>query len=94
MPAYEYDLVEPGTDLVLGTVTLIRPVESRDQVRLRRRSVPRQVCVRGHARNPQDAAQQVVAGYHKLEQRHGSRFKSRFSADQVKAAYGRKKRDD
>lgn len=87
MPAYEYELVREDTGKVIVALTVIVPVDLRDRVKLRRRTVPRRVIVTGHARNERTEESSALAGYRRLEDKHGSRFKSRFTPDQIKRAH-------
>ena len=86
MPAYEYEIINEETGEVLGGYLAKLPVDQRDRISIRRVTVPRSVSISGAAAAPSQASE-VLAGYHKQEQKHGSRFKSEFSADQIKKAW-------
>jgi hypothetical protein len=65
MPAYEYEIPELGQ-----TITLIRPVERRDEpVLIRRMEVPRTLAISGAAANPWDPETQMRQGWKRLEER-------------------------
>jgi hypothetical protein len=87
MPAYEYEIVNEGTGEVLATHIARLPVEERDRIVIRRVKVPRTVSISGAAAAPSQAGE-VLAGYHSQEQKLGSRFRSEFSAGQIKQAWG------
>jgi hypothetical protein len=65
MPAYEYEIPEAGQ-----TITLIRPVERRDEpVIVRRVQVPQSIAIAGAAANPFDPEAQMRLGWKRLEER-------------------------
>lgn len=87
MPSYEYELIDGETGRVLVCLPVLVPVAKRDAVRLRRRTVPRTVTIAGAATAPDDAQQCTMKGYHRQEEKLGSRFKSAYSADEVKRSF-------
>lgn len=87
MPAYEYELVREDTGERIAAVTAIVPVDARDRLVLRRKTVPRSVAISGSAPNERALRASALNGYKKLEEKHGSRFKSRFTAEQIKRAH-------
>lgn len=87
MPAYEYELIHEETGKQVAAVTVVLPVDARDGIVLRRRSVPQRVIVTGHARNEIQEKASALTGYRKLEEKLGSRFRSKFTAEQIKAAH-------
>jgi hypothetical protein len=87
MPTYEYEIVNERTGEVLATHIARLPVEQRDRVIIRRVKVPRSVSIAGAAAAPSQGGE-VLAGYHKQEQKLGSRFRSEFTPAQIKQAWG------
>ena len=91
MPIYQYTDTRNGS-----VVELENTVANRDSVPsyLRRSTVPQRLTVFGTGESPTDPTlsntSTIMKGYYKQEQKLGSRFKSDFSADQVKRAWGRK----
>ena len=91
MPVYQYRDTQNG-----GVVELERRVDERDQVpaHLKRFSVPQKLTLVGVGDpSPEpgsDHVKNIMKGYYKHEQRLGSRFKSSYSADQVRRAWGGK----
>lgn len=83
MPIYEYE-TESG-----DVVTRLVPVDQRDsQSGLRRKTVPstlRVLC--GEPTPDQLQARNVLKGYHNLECKEGSRFRSSFTKQQIKEAW-------
>lgn len=53
-----------------------------------RSSAPSRFAFMGSASGMPSQEEQVRAGYHKLENEHGTRFKSQFSKKQIKKAWG------
>jgi hypothetical protein len=87
MPAYRYEIIDERSGGVLQEATIVCPVDLRDRVVLRRVTVPDRVTVAGSAENPHDAKKSNLKAYHAQECKHGSRFKSRFTKDQIKKAW-------
>ena len=91
MPVYQYEDTRNG-----NVVELEKAVAERDSVPryLKRFTVPQRLALVGVGEpldNPLGANKtNVMKGYYKQEQKLGSRFKSEFSADQVKRAWSRK----
>ena len=91
MPVYQYEDSRNGS-----VIELERPVAERDKVpaHLKRFSVPQKLTLVGVGDpSPEPGSDQVkniMKGYYKYEQRLGSRFKSSYSADQVRRAWGGK----
>ena len=91
MPVYQYRNTQNG-----GVVELERRVDERDKVpaNLKRFSVPQKLTLVGVGDpSPEpgsDHVKNIMKGYYKYEQRLGSRFKSSYSADQVRRAWGGK----
>jgi len=80
MPAYDYEI--PELD---ATVTLIRPVERRDEpLRLVRRTVPDSISIAGAAANPHDPDAQMRAGFKRLEER--GQLPRDFTVKQIQSA--------
>jgi hypothetical protein len=86
MPAYDFDLLLEGGE-VLATVPVILPVEARDRVFLRRRTVPGSISLAGAATDATAQGREVMKDYHKLEEKHGSRFRSGFKPEEIKRAW-------
>lgn len=86
MPAYEFEVVNEASGETLATLTLPLPIEQRDNVTIKRRTVPRSVAVAGVAGDPFDQGKRVLEGYRRAEEKMGSRFKSEFTPDQVRRA--------
>ena len=91
MPIYQ------DTDTRNGSVVeLEKSVAERDSVpkHLKRFTVPQRLALVGVGEpldNPLGSNKtNIMKGYYKQEQKLGSRFKSEFSADQVKRAWSRK----
>jgi hypothetical protein len=91
MPIYQYTDTRDGS-----IVELEKSVAKRDSVPkyLKRFAVPQRLAFIGVG-EPLDNSlgankTNVMKGYYKQEQKLGSRFKSEFSADQVKRAWSRK----
>jgi len=91
MPIYQYTDTRDGS-----IVELEKSVAKRDSVPkyLKRFAVPQRLAFIGVG-EPLDSSlgankTNVMKGYYKQEQKLGSRFKSEFSADQVKRAWSRK----
>ncbi len=84
MPAYEYELFDPLTGEVVEVVTAVRPVDKRNSVEIRRRELPRSIAIAGSAVACDAIDRTVMRGYQRQEEKLGSRFRSKFSADQVK----------
>ncbi len=83
MPLYEYTNTE-------GDSVLLRvPVDERDnQPGLNRVAIHAQLnTVGSRATMEGDTAKSVMKGYHSEECKGGSRFKSSFTASQIKAAW-------
>ena len=91
MPIYQYTDTRNGS-----VVELEKSVAERDSVpkHLKRSTVPQRLALVGVG-EPLDKPlgsnkTNIMKGYYKQEQKLGSRFKSEFSADQVKRAWSRK----
>jgi hypothetical protein len=91
MPCYQFDLIAPSGS-VLATVTLPLPVAERDQVILRRRSVPDSVGLAGCTADPARPDRQILAAYRRIESRLGNNreFHRRIghTPAQIKRAWG------
>ena len=91
MPLYEYEIRAGRSGEILGVLTLPLPVNERDSVELRRRTVPVSVGITGSAANPAEPARQVLGAYERLERRIGNNaeFRRRIghSPAQVKHAW-------
>jgi hypothetical protein len=91
MPIYQYTDTRNGS-----VVELEKSVAERDSVPkyLKRFTVPQRLALVGVGDpldNPLGTNKtNIMKGYYKQEQKLGSRFKSEFSADQVKRAWSRK----
>jgi hypothetical protein len=91
MPIYQYEDSRNGK-----VVELEKAVAERDSVPryLKRFTVPQRLSLVGVGEpldNPLGVNQtNLMKGYYRQEQKLGSRFKSEFSADQVKRAWSRK----
>lgn len=91
MPVYQYEDSRNGS-----VIELERPVAKRDKVpsHLKRFSVPQKLTLVGVGDpSPEpgsDHVKNIMKGYYKYEQRLGSRFKSSYTADQVRRAWGGK----
>ena len=91
MPIYQYTDTRNGS-----VVELEKSVAERDSVpkHLKRFTVPQRLALVGVGEpldNPIGTNKtNIINGYYKQEQKLGSRFKSEFSADQVKRAWSRK----
>jgi len=91
MPIYQYTDTRNGS-----VVELEKSVAERDSVPkyLKRFAVPQRLALVGVGEpldNPLGTNKtNIMKGYYKQEQKLGSRFKSEFSADQVKRAWSRK----
>jgi hypothetical protein len=91
MPIYQYTDTRNGS-----VVELEKSVAERDSVPkyLRRFTVPQRLALVGVGDpldNPLGSNKtNIMKGYYRQEQKLGSRFKSEFSADQVKRAWSRK----
>jgi len=91
MPIYQYTDTRNGS-----VVELEKSVAERDSVPkyLKRFTVPQRLALVGVGDpldNPLGSNKtNIMKGYYKQEQKLGSRFKSEFSADQVKRAWSRK----
>jgi hypothetical protein len=91
MPIYQYTDTRNGS-----VVELEKSVAERDSVPkyLKRFTVPQRLALVGVGEpldNPLGTNKtNIIKGYYKQEQKLGSRFKSEFSADQVKRAWSRK----
>ena len=91
MPVYQYHDTANG-----GVVELERRVAERDKVpaNLKRFSVPQKLVLVGvgeSAPEPgSDHVKNIMRGYYKYECRNGSRFRSSYSPDQVRRAWGGK----
>jgi hypothetical protein len=91
MPIYQYTDTRNGS-----VVELEKPVAERDSVPkyLKRFTVPQRLALVGVGDpldNPLGSNKtNIMKGYYRQEQKLGSRFKSEFSADQVKRAWSRK----
>jgi hypothetical protein len=91
MPIYQYTDTRNGS-----VVELEKSVANRDSVpkHLKRFTFPQRLAVFGTGESPSDpklsSTSTIMKGYYKQEQKLGSRFKSNFSADQVKRAWSRK----
>ena len=89
MPIYQYQDAETGQ-----VIDVIRSVDERDAPvidratgrALRRIAVPARLQIVGVTPIP-TTANKVLAGYHRQECKHGSRFKSAFTAAEVKRAW-------
>lgn len=89
MPTYEYELFDKETGQAVGSVSIVLPVGKRDSVCLVRRTAPRSINI-GAAATPMNQGKEVLAGYHKLEERHGSRVSGmlgEFTPKQIKEAW-------
>jgi hypothetical protein len=91
MPIYQYTDTRNGS-----VVELEKSVAERDSVPkyLKRFTVPQRLALVGVGEpldNPLGTNKtNIINGYYRQEQKLGSRFKSEFSADQVKRAWSRK----
>ena len=91
MPVYQYTDTRNGS-----VVELEKSVAERDSVPkyLKRFTVPQRLALVGVGEpldNPLGTNKtNIINGYYRQEQKLGSRFKSEFSADQVKRAWSRK----
>jgi len=91
MPVYQYTDTRNGS-----VVELEKSVAERDLVPkyLKRFTVPQRLALVGVGDpldNPLGSNKtNIMKGYYRQEQKLGSRFKSEFSADQVKRAWSRK----
>lgn len=88
MPAYHYDVVNADGKIV-ASVAAVLPVDERDQVVLVRRTVPDSINI-GAAPSPMNQAAEVMRGYHRLEEKHGSRVDGllgEFTPKQIKEAW-------
>ena len=91
MPIYQYTDTRNGS-----VVELEKSVAERDSVpkHLKRFTVPPRLALVGVGEpldNPLGSNKtNIMKGYYRQEQKLGSRFKSEFSADQVKRAWSRK----
>jgi len=91
MPIYQYTDTRNGS-----VVELEKSVAERDSVPkyLKRFTVPQRLALVGVGDpldNPLGSNKtNIMKGYYSQEQKLGSRFKSEFSADQVKRAWSRK----
>ena len=91
MPIYQYTDTRNGS-----VVELEKSVAERDSVPkyLKRFTVPQRLALVGVGDpldNPLGSNKtNIMKGYYRQEQKLGSRFKSEFSADQVKRVWGRK----
>jgi hypothetical protein len=91
MPIYQYTDTRNGS-----VVELEKSVAERDSVPkyLKRFTVPQRLALVGVGEpldNPLGSNKtNIMKGYYRQEQKLGSRFKSEFSADQVKRAWSRK----
>jgi len=91
MPIYQYTDTRNGS-----VVELEKSVAERDLVPkyLKRFTVPQRLALVGVGDpldNPLGSNKtNIMKGYYRQEQKLGSRFKSEFSADQVKRAWSRK----
>lgn len=91
MPIYQYTDTRNGS-----VVELEKSVAERDLVpkHLKRFTVPQRLALVGVGEpldNPLGSNKtNIMKGYYRQEQKLGSRFKSEFSADQVKRAWNRK----
>jgi hypothetical protein len=91
MPIYQYTDTRNGS-----VVELEKSVAERDSVPkyLKRFTVPQRLALVGVGDpldNPLGSNKtNIMKGYYRQEQKLGSRFKSEFSADQVKRAWSRK----
>jgi hypothetical protein len=91
MPVYQYTDTRNGS-----VVELEKSVAERDSVPkyLKRFTVPQRLALVGVGDpldNPLGSNKtNIMKGYYRQEQKLGSRFKSEFSADQVKRAWSRK----
>lgn len=88
MPTYEFE-IRDDQGQVVGQATCILPVDQRDKVQLHRRTAPRSINI-GAAANPMNQASEVMQGYHRLEQKHGSginRMLGEFTPAQIKQAW-------
>ena len=91
MPVYQYTDTRNGL-----VVELEKSVAERDSVPkyLKRFTVPQRLALVGVGDpldNPLGSNKtNIMKGYYRQEQKLGSRFKSEFSADQVKRAWSRK----
>ena len=91
MPIYQYTDTRNGS-----VVELEKSVAERDSVPkyLKRFTVPQRLALVGVGEpldNPLGSNKtNIMKGYYSQEQKLGSRFKSEFSADQVKRAWSRK----
>ena len=91
MPVYQYEDSRNGS-----VIELERPVAGRDDVpsHLKRFSVPQKLTLVGvgdPAPEPgSDHVSNAMRGYYRQEQKLGSRFKSYYTPDQVRRAWGGK----
>lgn len=83
MPLYDFEIVNGKTFVVEATVSIRLPVGDREAMVLRRKTVPDHLTVMGHAGDPMEFTSSVMRGYHKKEEREGSRFKSEFTKQQI-----------
>jgi len=87
MPAYEFEILNEATGKPIGTFTAVLPVDQRNDVSIRRVTVPRSVAISGGVHVPTQG-EEVMRAFHKEEQRLGSRFKAgEFTKDQIKRAW-------
>ena len=92
MPVYQYEDTRNGS-----VVELERRVDERDSVprHLKRFTVPQKLTLVGVGEpleNPVGVNQaNLMKGYYRQEQKLGSRFKSRYTPDQIKRAAASKR---
>jgi len=85
MPLYEY--VNKATGV---RVSYYRPIAERDRpllLEFERITVPSSVNVIGGAADPSQIQNTILKSYYKEECNAGSRFKSRFTKEQIKKAW-------
>ena len=91
MPLYEY--IDPATGQVFEEHRAIadrdapaeRVIDGR-AVRLERRTVPARLAIVG-AHKPTTQAQSVLGGYYREELKHGSRWRSEYTPQQIKETW-------
>lgn len=88
MPLYDFRNTKTGQVREFMAPAGARSVTREDGLWIRSAAVHRLGIVAGKKPQPTQA-QEVLAGYHAQENRHGTRFRSRFSTRTIKAAWGR-----
>jgi hypothetical protein len=83
MPLYEYQNFKTG-----ARFTAVVPVDKRDSLPGARRILSTPTVLTQRAANPATTdGRNILKSYHKLEQKHGSRFRSSYTPEQIKRAW-------